>query len=464
MAAALGGCDLAPHYHVPTVTVPVSYQEAAAWTRAEPADTAPRGDWWTVFGDPTLDRLENSLEGANPQIAGAIAVFDRARAVAEEAEAGLFPQLSVGGQITTNRQSARRPRRRPGQPNQYMDNVLDTAATYEFDVWDRIANSVRAGRAAAQATAADLATLQLSLHAELASDYFALRGLDATIDYLRRTVATFQQAADITQNRYAGKIASGIDVSRATNQLEAAKAELSDAQDRRALEMHAIAILEGVPPSELNLAPVTQLPEPPAMSAGLPATLLERRPDIASAERQMFAANAEIGVTRAAFYPNISLNAILGLQDTGFNLFTARDSFWTVGPGVALPLFEGGLRTAELQAAYAAWHYTVANYRGTVLDALGEVEDDLADLRWLGQEEQEQAKAAQAADQAMQMSMSLYQNGAVSYLEVVTAQTAALQAETAALDLRARRLEATVALIRALGGGWTRADLPKLTG
>ncbi len=459
---ALAGCDLAPRYHVPVVQVPVTYSEAAAWHPAQPQDSLPRGAWWIAFGDATLDQLEGRVESGNPALAGAAAVFDRARAISQEAEAGLYPQIAVGGQITTNRQSARRPLRSPHQPNQYLNNLIDATATYEIDFWDRLANSIRAGRAAAQASAADLATLQLSLHAELASDYFELRGFDARIAFLQRTVGTYRQAAQLTQNRFAGKIASGIDVAQAETQLNDAEAQLSDAIARRALVAHAIAVLIGVPPSDLALPASPALPVPPPVSAGIPATLLQRRPDIASAERQVMAANAEIGVTRAAFYPNISLNAILGLQDTGFNLVTLPDSFWTLGPGLALPLFEGGLRHAELAAATAVWHITAAQYRETVLDAFADVEDELSNLHWLSQEEAQQAAAAAAADQTLRMSMALYDNGAVSYLDVVTAQTAFLQAEIAAIDLRARRLDATIGLIRALGGGWSTADLPTL--
>jgi NodT family efflux transporter outer membrane factor (OMF) lipoprotein len=462
LAAALGGCELAPHYKVPVVVTPVSYKEAASWTRGTPLDSYPRGDWWRMYGDPTLDRLEAEVETGNPTLAAAAAAFQRARALVGTAEAGLYPQLIAGGHIAEDRQSDRRPTRSPHQPNQYLDNAIDLQATYEIDFWHRIADSIRASRAAAQATAADLETERLSLHAELADDYMMLRGLDAETNLLQGTVAAYHAALELTQNRFAGKIASGMDVARATTQLATASAQLDDIRSRRAVIEHAIGLLAGQPPALFSLPPASGPVAVPEVSPGIPAALLQRRPDIASAERQMAAANAEIGVTRAAFYPNISLNAVLGLADTGFDLFTLRDSFWSLGPGVALPLFEGGLRHAELAAALAAWRITVAEYRGTVLDAFTEVEDQLSLLHWLGEEQTSEDAAVQASRQTLDMAMNLYREGASSYLEVVTAQTAELDAERAALALHTRRLQASVALIRALGGGWSRGDLPRL--
>jgi NodT family efflux transporter outer membrane factor (OMF) lipoprotein len=458
----LTGCDLAPPYHVPVVTKPASYAEAAPWHRAAPADALPRGAWWRVYHDATLDALEARMDQANPDLVAAAAVYDQARALAAEAAAGLYPSIGLDSHISANRQSARRPLRSPHQPNQYMDNAIDTQATYEIDFWHKVANAVKAGKAAAISSAANLETLRLSLHAELATDYFALRGLDAQADLLRRTVDAYRQALTLTQNRFAGKIASGMDVSRAATQLDDAEAQAADVGGQRALSAHAIAVLVGVPPSDLAIPPALVAANVPEIAPGLPASLLQRRPDIAAAERDVAAANTEIGVTRAAFYPNISLNLAVGLQDTGFNMFNLPDSFWSVGPGLTLPLFEGGLRHAEENAAVAVYRRTVAGYKSTVLQAFRDVEDQLALLHWLGEEQHDEQAGVADAGRTLNTALALYKDGATNFLDVVTAQTAELQAERSALDIATRRLTASVALIRALGGGWTDADLPKL--
>ena len=462
MAAAcvLAGCDLAPHYHVPVTAVPIAYEEAAAFRPAAPADAIPRGPWWSLFRDPVLDRLETQVDGANPTLAASLATFDRARALAAEANAGLFPTLSVGGHVTTNRQSDRRPLRGLNQPNQYLDNGISAQATYEVDLWDRVANSIKAGREAAQASAADLASTRLSLHAELADAYTALRGFDSQEHVLRDAAHAYEQALTLTQNRFAGKISSGIDVARAQTQLDTARAELTDEQERRALEEHEVAVLVGKLPAELRIAQVPWPLEQPEIAPGLPSTLLERRPDVAAAERLMAASNATIGVARAAFYPTLSLNLLYGLQDTGFNIFSLPNDFWTLGPGLAMPLFEGSLRDAQEAAAVAAYRLAAGEYRGTVLAAFQQVEDALAQIRLLGQEYDQEKAAVTAAQRTVTMTTNLYKDGATSYLEVVVAQTSELQTEQTMVDLRTRRTEAAIALVRALGGGWTRADLP----
>ncbi len=459
-AAQLAGCDLAPRYHVPVTSVPVSYKEASTWRVARPADTVQRGSWWHLYGDPDLDALEAKVDGANPTLAAALAAYSRARAFAAEAEAGLAPRIAVGGQINEDRQSNRRPHRGLGQPNQYLDNSVNVQANYEIDFWDQIANEIRSGRDLAQATAADLENTRLLLHVDLAGDYVALRGFDAEANVLRAAVGAYQRAVTLTENRLLGKISPALDVTRAQTQLSDAQAQLTDLLSRRALVEHAIAVLVGLPPAELSLAPEPWRIRLPNVSPGLPSTLLERRPDIASAERQVAAANATIGVTRAAFYPTISLNLIYGLEATGFNIFSLPNDFWAVGPGLVLPLFEGGLRHAEEAAAIGAYRLAVANYRATVLAAFQDVEDNLALLKYLGQEQQEQDAAVAAAQRTLAMAMALYKDGATNFLDVVVAQTAALQAEEAATSLRTRRLQASIELIRALGGGWTRQDLP----
>ena len=459
---ALAGCDLAPKYQVPVVSVPVDYKEAGRWQQAKPADTLPRGAWWTMYIDPTLNSLEKRIDSGSPDLAAGLAIFSQARAISQEAEAGLYPTLVVGGRANENRQSNRRPFRGRGQPNQTLDNAITAQADYEVDLWDRVANSIKTGKASAQASAADLETLRLSLHAELASDYVTMRGLDVEAGLLRETVVAYGKALTLVQNRLAGKIGSELDVTRAQTQLSFAQAQETDLISRRALLEHAIAVLVGVPPAELTIPPEHLDLHVPAVAVGLPSTLLERRPDIAATERIMAATNATIGVARAAFYPTISLNMLYGLEDSGFNLFSLPNDFWSFGPGLVMPVFEGGLRRAEEAAAVAAYQLAVANYKQTVLVAFQEVEDELSLLHLLGDEEKSEDLAVAAAKRTVSLSLTLYTDGAISYIEVVTAQEAELQAEQTAIELHTRRMQASVALIRALGGGWESRDLPSL--
>lgn len=456
----LAGCDLAPRYHVPLTPVPVAYKEAAPWRPAAPAEGVERGPWWRVLGNPTLDRLETRLDAANPTLAAAFATYQRSRALAAETRSGLFPSLGVDGQIHSERQSNRRPRRGLNQPNSYPDDFVDTRASYQIDLWGKVANEIRSGRDLAQAAAADLAGARLALQADLAEQYVALCGLDAEAGILARAVSVFGQAAQLTRNRFAGKIAPLMDVTRAESALEDARAQQSALAARRAARGHAIAVMVGSPPAALDLPPQPWVLDQPAPAPGLPATLLERRPDIAAAERQVAAANAHIGVARAAFYPAVSLDLLYGLQATGLNVFSLPNSFWSVGPGFALPLFEGGLRDAELASALSARDITVARYRETVLEAFGDVEDQLSALRLLAQEQRRRERAASAADRTLAMADALYRDGATNFLDVVVAQNAALNAEKAVIGVRTQRMQAGIGLIRALGGGWDRGQLP----
>ena len=457
----LSGCDLAPHYHVPVTNVPVQYRDATEFQRAHPADKLPRGAWWKLFDDPVLNTLEAQVDEADPTLATALASFQQARALAAEANSGLYPQLNLGGHVFYDRQSENRPLRGSGQPNEYLDSTITAQATYEVDLWGRVANAIKSGHAAAQASAADFESVRLSLHAELAGDYVELRGFDTQAVVLKNAVDAYGQALILTQNRFAGKISSGIDVSRAQTQLEAARAALSDVSERRALEEHAIAVLVGRVPAQLQIAPAASTMTLPEVAPGLPSTLLERRPDVASAERQMAAANAQIGVARAAFYPQLSLNILYGFQNTAINPFSLPDELWAIGPGLAMPLFEGGLRNAEEAAAIAVYKQAVGGYRQTVLTAFQQVEDALAGVRLLGQEAQQEQAAVDAAQHTVQMTTNLYKDGATSFLDVVVAQTSELQTEQALVDVRTRRMESAVLLIRALGGGWSVQDLPK---
>jgi NodT family efflux transporter outer membrane factor (OMF) lipoprotein len=460
--SALASCSLAPPYKPPQVAaIPAAYKEAGPWQLAHPADTLPRGPWWSDYNDPKLDNLEAQVDGHNPTVAEAVANYDVARADVAEARSGLLPQVTAGASMTANQQSERRPLRSANQPNEYAANTVDAEISYDLDVWGRVRNAVAAQKAAAQASAADLATIRLSMHAELANDYVALRGLDAQENLLTQTVGAYQRALDITQARYSGRIASGIDVARAQDQVESAQAQESDIAAQRALYEHAIASLVGQPASAFSIKPLVVQIAVPRIPIGVPSKLLQRRPDIAGSERRVAAANALVGVARAAFYPDISLSAMFGFQNTGeAALLSAPYSFWTIGPQMVLPLFEGGLRRAQEAAANATLRAAGASYRSVVLTAFQQVEDSLSNLRILAGELQQENAAEQAAQHALRMAMSLYSDGATNYLDVVVAQASALQAQQSVLSLQTRELQASVQLVRALGGGWSTPDLP----
>jgi NodT family efflux transporter outer membrane factor (OMF) lipoprotein len=463
LGLCLTGCNLAPLYAPPVVTAPPAYKQAGVWAPATPADSASRGAWWTVFGDPTLDGLETRLDTANPTLAGALAAFDQARAFAAEANASLLPSVSLSGEATTNRQSNNRPLRGGGQPDLYAANTLQGQVNYEFDVWGRIRNLVAEGRAQAQASAGDLAAAKLSLEAELADDYVVLRGLDAQATLLADTVSAYGRALALTQARHRGGVVSGLDVDRAQAQLSSAKAQISDIAAGRALYEDAIAALTGQAAPGFSIAVAAGSNEVPAAPAGLPSSLLERRPDIAAAERRAFAANRAIGVARAAFYPTLSLDALGGFQNTGGpNFLSLPNSYWTLGPQFAFLLFDGGRRHAILAASRAAFDLAGANYKATVLAAFQQVQDGLAQQADFALEARDAADAVTAAQATTRLALIRYKQGATNYLDVVIAQTAELSAEQQALNLATRRQETAIALVRALGGGWTEADLPSV--
>jgi NodT family efflux transporter outer membrane factor (OMF) lipoprotein len=458
-ASALAACSFAPKYLPPPAPVPQAYQQQGIWETARPSDRLSRGDWWTRFSDPTLNALEAQVVTANSDLAAAAARYDQARDFAAEATAGLFPHVGLGATATANRQSAQRPLRGVAQPTYYSADQAGETASYEFDFWGKIRNEIASRKALAQASDADLATMRLSLQTELASDYLQLRGLDADAKLLADTVVAYQKARDLTDTLFKGKIAASMDVSRAETQLDAARAQVSDIAARRALMEHAIAVLVGKPASDFSIPPQETPFVLPQIPTGLPSTLLQRRPDIASAERAAAAANAEIGVARAAFFPTITFDALGGFQSSGQNLFKLADAFWTLGPSVSLPLFDGGRLKAQEAGAYARFRETSASYRSTVLTAFKEVEDNRALLHWLGQESADTDAGVTAAEHTLNAALALYREGATSYLEVVTAQTALLQAQQSALDLRTRRVVADVGLVRALGGGWDATEL-----
>lgn len=456
--SALAGCSFAPAYHPPVTVTPVAFKEAGPWTEATPTDLLPRGEWWALYGDATLSSLEQRIDTDNPTLAGALGRYDEARAYLAEARSGLFPHIGVETDVTHNRQSDNRPLRSASQPTYYPADTVDGDVGYELDLWGRVRNSIKAGKAEAQASQDDLAAMKLSLETELATSYLTLRGYDDQLVLLSATVDAYAKADGVTERRFAGGIASGIDTGRSGAQLAEAQAQISDVQAARALTEHAIASLVGTPASAFSL-PVAKVSFViPSIPVGLPSTLLERRPDVAAAERRMSAANSEIGVAKAAFYPSISLSGQGGFQNTGLpSLFTAPNIFWSIGPSAVLNLFDGGRRRAQLAVARAAWTQATADYRVDVLQAFKEVEDNLAQLHYLGEEAASEQRAEQQAGQTEALSLNRYVKGASDYLDVVTAQTTALRVRRTAIDLKTRRLQASVGLIRALGGGWENA-------
>ncbi len=463
-AAGLAGCSLAPAYTPPTTQIaPVAFQETGPWTPAAPADAAPRDGWWRVYNDPVLDDLQAQLTVGNNGLASAVSRYDQSRALAAQARAGLFPEIDFTGTAQTLRQSENRPLRTGGSgPDTYDNQQIGLAVNYEIDLWGRLRNLAAASRAQAQASAADLASAELSLRAELASNYMLLRGADAQLKLLRSTVELYSRAFDLTTARHEGGASSGLDVGRAETQMRTAKAQIPDVAAQRAVYEHAIAVLVGRQASGFTVAAIDGRPAIPHTPVSAPSTLLQRRPDIAAAERRAAAANAQIGVARAAMFPTLTLGLNGGYQSSGgVNLLQAPNSFWTLGPGVVLPLLDEGRRKAQADFAKAQFNQVSADYRQAVLVAFQAVEDQLALNNRLAEEAAEQALAVRAAERTQDLALTRYQLGAASFLEVVVAQTAALQVEQSALTVQTRRLQASVNLVRALGGGWSTHQLPQ---
>ena len=458
-SAVLAGCSFAPTYHPPLTPAPAAFKEAGPWQPASPGTSGQAAlamDWWLAYGDATLDSLEKRVATDNPTVAGALGRYDASRAYLSEARAGLLPQIGVSTGIERDRQSDNRPLRGSTQPDTYGASSVGGSFGYELDLWGRVRNSVAAGRAQAQASGDDLAGIRLSLEGQLADSYVVLRGYDQQAALLSATVDAYAKADDLTERRFRGGIASGIDTGRSGTQLAEAQAQLDDVRAARALTEHAIASLVGTPASSFTISPQLVQFTLPDVPTGLPSELLERRPDVAAAERRMSAANSEIGVAKAAFYPSISLGGQGGFQDSGLpGLFSAPSIFWSIGPSAVLNLFDGGRRKAQLAVVRANWMQTTASYRGDVLQAFQEVEDNLAQLHHLGDEAGAEDRAVTQAAQTEALSLNRYVKGAVTYLDVVTAQTTALRTRRTALDLTTRRLQASIGLIRALGGGWS---------
>ncbi len=458
VAGALNGCSFAPVYHVPATAIPTAFKETGKWQPARPADRIPRDGWWQVFRDPQLNALETKVDAANPDVAAAVARHDKAMDEVAEARSGLFPTIGTEVQATRNRQSNNRPLRGANEPSDFYANTLEAGINYDLDLWGKVRNEVTSGNANAQASADDLASLQLSLQASLATAYFNLRGLDEQQALLDDAVATYRRALALTLSRHSGGVASGLDVSRARTQLQTALAATDDTRARRAVFEHAIATLTGVPASDFTLAPMASRDYLPTIPAGVPAMLLERRPDIAAAERRVAAANAQIGVAKAAFYPDVSLGLDGGYQTSMLSPWLiAPNEIWSIGPTLALTLFDGGRRKAITREARAQLAENGAQYKATVLLAFQQVEDNLALLHHFSDESVHEDDALSAAKQTLTLATSRYKDGVVSYLDVVTAQTAELDSEIAASNLYTQRLLASVRLVQAIGGGWSKA-------
>lgn len=449
----LGACSLAPPLKVPQVPTADAYKELGPWTEARPADRLPRDSWWTLYDSAELDDLEQRLIAGNPTLAAAVANYAQAKALSDQARAGLFPSLALNASAERVHNSQHAPVN--SSLHSYDDYIVGGSASYELDLWGQIRNEVRAGKANADASAADLENARLSLIAQLVQDYLQLRSFDRQSAILQDTVEAYAHALSITQQRHDAGIAPGLDVAQAQTQLDAARSQASQILVQRALMEHAIAALIGVSASTFSLKPAIVHIELPQVPSGLPATLLERRPDVAAAERRMIAANAEIGVARAAYFPSLTLNGQGGFQSTSVsNLLSAPSSFWALGPDVLLSVFDGGRRRAQVAQARALFDASAADYRSTALAAFQQVEDSLAALNHYHDAALEERAAVEAAQRTLNLSMALYKQGATDYLTVVTSQTALLQAQVQALNLETLQLTASVDLVRALGGGW----------
>ena len=449
-------CSVGPDYVRPTAvdTMPTAFKELDGWKVAQPRDGVLSVKWWELYQDPVLNSLVEQATVSNLTIAAAEARFRQARALVQAARAGYFPTLTIGASATRS-QTPRNSTTSSRAGTEVSNFQLPLDLTWELDLWGRIRRGVEGSQASAQASAADLAAATLSTQAELVNDYFQLRVVDAQRQLLDATTAVYRTSLEMTKNRYTAGVVAKADVLQAETQLRSTEAQAMDLGVQRAQLEHAIALLIGQPPAAFSLPAAALSTTVPPIPTGLPSELLERRPDIASAERNVAAANAQIGVAQAAYYPTIQLSASGGFSSSSLaTWFTWPSRFWSVGPTVSATLFDGGLRAAQSDQARAAYDATVASYRETVLTAFQEVEDNLAALRILGEEIQVQDQAVQAAQQVVTITTNQYQAGTVAYLNVLVAQTTALANERSALALVGRRLTASVLLVKALGGGW----------
>jgi NodT family efflux transporter outer membrane factor (OMF) lipoprotein len=465
----LSACTVGPKYSKPSVPTPAAYKElgpeTGQWKPSQPQDQALRGKWWEIYNDPQLNSLEESVDISNQNLKIVESEFRQARALVSLNRSSLYPKISTGPSITVEQVSKNAPIASSKAGQTLSDFVLPFDISYEADVWGRLHRTVEAARTNAQASAGDLEAARLSIHAELAVDYFTLRGLDAEKQLLDSTVVAFQKALDLTTHRYEGGLAAKVDVVQAQIQVEATEAQAIDVGVQRAQFEHAIALLAGKPASTFSIPGAPLNTPPPAIPVGVPSDLLERRPDIAAAERRVAAANAQIGVAQTAFYPKLTLSAMAGAEGASLmNWFSWPSRLFAVGPSLLQTLYDAGARHAVSDQAWAAYDASVASYRESVLGAFQEVEDNLAALRILEEESLKQAKAVEAAEQSLVLSTNRYTGGLVTYLEVITAQSAVLSNERIAVNLSTRRMTSSVLLIKALGGGWDVSKIPTLTG
>ena len=465
LTLALAGCATGPAYVRPGVDVPGGFKErpagaaaavpAPGWTSASPQDAQDRGSWWEIFHDESLNQLEARVTVSNQTIVKAVASLQQARAVVGEARSAYYPTIQAGIQPDRTRTSQTVVGRVGLAGKTVWDNTAALNASWEPDLFGKVGHAVEGAKAREQASAADLASVELSMHAELAVDYFDLRGVDTQTELLRQTVVAFQAALDIATQRFTAGVASDSDVALAQTQVETARSQLIDLGVMRAQLEHAIATLVGEAASTFSLPPNAAQFAPPDIPAGLPSQLLERRPDVAAAERLVAASNADVGLATAAFFPDLMLSLTGGLESGGFSGWASAPSrFWAVGLPLVGTLFDGGLRKQKLNGAKGSYESAVADYRQVVLTSFQEVEDNLAALRILADESVAQQLAVNAAQHELDLAMQRYQGGAVGYLEVVTAQSAALTNERTAIDIARRRLDASVLLVKALGGRW----------
>ncbi len=468
LCGALSACLVGPTYRRPTVTTPPAFKEAAGWTPAQPSDAAERKDWWTVFGDPVLDDLEVRVNVSNQTLAAAEAAYRQAHALVAQDRAALFPTITLNASDTASHSGAGTAVITSGVTTGASGGVIRTTyepsigGTWAPDIWGAVRRTIQNAKASAQASAATVANARLSAQTELAADYISLRQLDEEKRILDATVTAYQRSLDITENKYKAGVAAQSDVLSARGLLLSTQASDTDLAQQRARMEHAIAILTGAPPADLPLPVGPWRLTLPQIPASIPSGLLQRRPDIATAERSADAANALIGVQIAAYFPNITLTGTGGFASSELgNLFNVSNSFWSVGAAAAETIFDAGVRAAKVRGARAAYDEAVANYRQTVLTAFGQVEDNLAAQRVFGPEEAQLKQAADVDAANEIITLNEYKAGTVDYTTVVTAQATALSARNALLTIQASRLTTAVDLIEALGGGWTTADLPK---
>ena len=456
------GCAVGPKYRTPTTSVPPAYKEATNWKTAQPNDQSFGGDWWKIFNDPQLNDLEQQINVSNENLKAAEAQYQQAVAILRYNRADYYPTITADPLASRQRYSDHRPPSKTFAGLTFNDFAVPLNVSYETNTWGRVSRNVEYYREQAQVSAADLAVVNLSMHAGLAIDYFAARSLDAEEKLLQDTVVQYEQALQLNEDRYNGGVASEVDVEQARTILETTRAQAVDVGVARAQYEHAVAVLVGKPPADFTLPPLPQTTPPPPIPVGVPSELLERRPDIAAAERQVASANSQIGLAKLAYYPIIDLAASGGFESGSITtLLQGPSALWSIGAAAAVTVFDGGRRRALSQEAKAGYDQAVASYRQTVLTGFQQVEDNLAALRILEQEAGVQDQAVQAAEKSLALSTTRYEGGVTSYLEVITAQNAALADQVTAVNILGRRMASAVQLIQALGGGWDRSSLPE---